>query len=466
MITLHWFCGIADAKATRTGEFLGTTKKGSGLWSPSSYAVRTLDPNAPNDRLGFPWGVSHHPGRICGRSDARALRARAQSSRFATVEDASHRKRVSHTKHDSTRPTEQPNRDWTNKGNEKGKMHENPKFCRHSLQINVPVTKSTFWSGQKHVQAGGAQNHNQSTCTVCQMTHNANIKCQTFLCRKSHGLRAWFAQHVPPSNSLCLSGLLWDRMRAVTDIVFAAQCVFNHFIFRIVRRACWLASSSFPTFQDHCLGSVLFPFGPRSACLCVLKTDSFAISSHMRKHRIRLTCQSSFCSSWRPGISSVCDRNVCVGDRLCCLLSDHWWSNDPHNRDPMDLIHGFIHLQVLEHCNINCWLVQQCHFVSLWQFFRRQWCFCYKQRCFMGMLFDWGQWLTSFVSVGRALSSKNVTLPETTLVKDEEAPASVIDGCIDELSAQEGKAWAWLSFVKPLASKDESHFSHSCTMFL
>ena len=50
--------------------------------------------------------------------------------------------------------------------------------------------------------------------------------------------------------------------------------------------------------------------------------------------------------------------------------------------------------------------------------------------------------MTSFVSVGRALSSKNVTLPETTLVKDEEAPASVIDGCIDELSAQEGKAWA------------------------
>jgi len=42
----------------------------------------------------------------------------------------------------------------------KGKMHKNPKFCRHSMQIDALVT---FCLRQKHVQAGGACIKNKST---------------------------------------------------------------------------------------------------------------------------------------------------------------------------------------------------------------------------------------------------------------------------------------------------------------
>jgi len=59
-------------------------------------------------------------------------------------------------------------------------MRENPKFCRHFVQINVPAINSNAKSNPKHVQAGGAciGNIQVSAKRVCQTTDIENIKCQ------------------------------------------------------------------------------------------------------------------------------------------------------------------------------------------------------------------------------------------------------------------------------------------------
>jgi len=49
----------------------------------------------------------------------------------------------------------------------KGKMRENPKFHRHSLQINVLATEKHFVLQQKHAQAGGG--FHQKHFVICEM---------------------------------------------------------------------------------------------------------------------------------------------------------------------------------------------------------------------------------------------------------------------------------------------------------
>jgi len=101
--------------------------------------------------------------------------------------------------------------------NEKGKMHENSKFCWNAARTDVLGCFGTFCWEWKRVQAGGLETKtNQHVQNVFvkwlrMKTQSAKPPLLHFLCWKSCSLHTGFTKHVCPSNSLCLSSLLWDR---------------------------------------------------------------------------------------------------------------------------------------------------------------------------------------------------------------------------------------------------------------
>jgi len=102
--------------------------------------------------ISFPVGGLTPPGRSM---DGR------KPSRFATVEGEAKQLSAPGLRGSLTNRTAA----W-GKANEKGKMRENPKLCRHFVQIDVPAINSNAKFNLKHVQAGRAR------CENCLLFQN------------------------------------------------------------------------------------------------------------------------------------------------------------------------------------------------------------------------------------------------------------------------------------------------------
>jgi len=148
--------------------------------------------------IGFPVGGLTPPGQLmCGRKPCmgespaalRLLRAKLSSFQHQSYVEA-HSER------------------WPCGANEKGKMRENPKFYRNTLQTNVLGKFSNFsWCKNTFTQGGHEaktfqQSQNLFVKCVIMKTISAKTSLLHFLYWKLCSLRAGFVKHIHPSHSL------------------------------------------------------------------------------------------------------------------------------------------------------------------------------------------------------------------------------------------------------------------------